>query len=351
MQYRILDPAHQGMPVAAFEHPETWQGQSNVAWNFQNTSQPATVYAVTYEASSAASLEFLPVEACYWLEPNHGFQAIGQQRFGVTLLPPTPAPDVITRWLIPKYRGNRQNLQLVGVQPVPNLAQLLNAVELQTLPTEGVRARITYLENGLAFTEEFYACRYAFPPTYGAITQQNWGLVRPFCYRAPSEQFEALQQTFWSIAVSLFYNAQWQQLFQQITQQLNGQFVGAIQAGYDKLRSEAQFQQQLTSYYQSQRDQQSASVAASVERQHQLNDARTNSGYSAQAAWGDAALSNRTAYEDPSNAAGNYHYDHGQHQWVWTDSQGNFIPSNDANFDPNLGSDRTWTLAKKAGGG
>lgn len=347
MQYPITDQVHQGMIVAAFEHPPTWQAQSNVVWNFQNTSQPVFVYAATWNPNGAEAFEFLPVEACYWLEPNYGFQAVGQQRFGLTLLPPMPVTEMMTRWLIPKYRNNRQNLRVVDVQPLLHLAQMLNALELQTMQTEGASARIEYLENGHRFEEEFYACRYQFPPVYGAVTQQNWGLVRVFCFRTAYGQLDAQRKTFWNIATSLFHNPQWQELFQQITQQLHGQFMGQIQAGYDKLRSEAQFQQQLTAYYQAQRDRQNANIAWGIERQQQVNAGRNNSGYSAQDAWGDAALLNRTAYEDPNSQQGNYHYDDGQHDWVWTDGQGNFIPSNDPNYDPNPGSDRTWSLAKK----
>lgn len=77
--------------------------------------------------------------------------------------------------------------------------------------------------------------------------------------------------------------------------------------------------------------------------------ARSASGYTVQDAWADAVLMGRTAYEDPNSQYGNHYYDTGQHAWVWTDGQGNFLPTNDPNLDPNIGSDRSWTLAKKVG--
>lgn len=347
MHYQITDPMYQQMIVAAFDHPPSWQAQSNVVWNYQNSSQPALVYAATYNPQGPEAVEFLPVESCYWLEPNYGMQPVGSQRFGLTLLPPMAAAEMMTRWLIPKYRSNRQGLQILTVQPIPQLAQLINAVELQTLPTEGVGARISYHENGYPFDEEFYACRYQFPPHYGATVQHNWGLVRVFAFRTLQGQLDQQRQTFWQIASSLFYNPQWQELFTQVTQQLHGQFVGQIQAGYDKLRAEANFQQQLTAYYQSTRDHQNAAIDQSIAAQQRQNAARSHSGYSAQDAYGDAAFANRTAYEDPNSQAGNYHYDTGNHDWVWTDGQGNFYGTNNPNEDPNRGSDRSWTLAKK----
>ena len=350
VQHRIIDPVHQHMIVAAFEHPDSWQAQSAVTWNMQDTSHPAVVRAAAWEPGGAASFEFLPVEACYWLEPNYGMYPIGQPRFGLILLPPGPVLDVMTRWLVPKYRQGRERLRITAAQPMPTLARMLNANELRNAQTEGGMVRVEYGEVGRAFAEEFYACRYQLPPHYGAVSQINWGLIRVFCFRAAPERLEALRPALWRTATSLFYNPPWQALFEQVTARLNGQFNAVIQAGFDKLRDEANFQQQLTAYYQSQRDHQNAAVAASIAQQHQRNDDRAGAGYSAQDAASDAALMNRTAYEDPSNAVGNPHYEYGNAAYVWTDGQGTFIGRDDPNFDPNRGSDRSWTLARKLRG-
>lgn len=347
MQHNILDPTHQGMIVGAFEHPPEWRAQSNVVWNFQNTSHPVVVYAAAFNPGGTESFEFLPVEACCWLEPHYGFDPVGSQKFGLTLLPPRSSVETLTQWLIPKYRGNRGNLRLVDARVIPDLARMLQATELQSIPNEGVSAKIEYQEHQTVFEEEFYACRYQFPPNYGQITQQNWGLTRVFCFRAERGKLDAAKPTFWRIAGSLYNNPQWQDLFQQVTRRLNGQFEQAIQAGYDKLRSEAQFQQQLTTYYQQQRDQQNANLAWGIERQHQQNIDRSAGGYSAQDGWSDAALMGRTAYEDPQSREGNFHYESGNYQYVWTDGQGGWQPTNDPNFDPNIGSNASWTLAKK----
>jgi hypothetical protein len=347
VQHQIVDAQHQGLVVGTFEHPDAWRARSQVVWNFQNVSHPVAVSAATFNPGGVDAIEFLPTEACCWIEPNMG-QAIGQQRYGLTLLPPAPAVEVMTRWLIPKYRGKRAGGRVVGAQPIPDLAQRFNAAELQSVPTEGIVVRVEYIENtrNTAIEEEFYACRYQFQPVPGAVTQINWGLARVMCVRAERGRLDAAKDTFWRTATSLRLNPQWQALFNQIAQQLHGQFQQVIQAGYDKLQGEQQLQSQMSAYYQQQRDQQSANVAWSVQRQQQMNADRAG-GYTAQDAWGDTALSDRTAYEDPNSQAGNYHYEHGQHQWVWTDGQGGWIPTNDPNFDPNVGSSHTWTLAKK----
>ena len=344
MRYQIQDQQY-NLPVAVFEHPNGWLADGQVGWNLQLTSNPAWVYARAYNPNGSESLEFMPNAPFYWLQPNMGFEPSGSQKFGLTLMPPSPCAEVLARWVVPAYRNNRQNLQLIKTQDIPDLARQVQALELQNIPTQGASVSVQYSENGQGFEEEWYACRYEFPPAYGAITQQNWGLVRVFCLRAAQGQLEPARNALWAIATSIFYNLQWQQLFQQITQQLNGQFVARIQDGYQKLQSEAQFQQQLSAFYQHQRDQQSANITSSIAHQHDINAQRSN--YSAQDAWADEALSGRTAYQDPNSAEGNYYYNYNHHEYVWTDGQGQFQGTDDPNLDPNIGSDRTWTLAKK----
>ena len=139
----------------------------------------------------------------------------------------------------------------MGSGLVADLAQRLNAVELRDLDNDGVMARIEYEEQGRTVAEELYSCRYLFAPIPGPVTQQNWGFTRTFSFRADPDRLDARRSSYLHIAASLFYNEQWTTLSQQIVQQLNGQFVQGIQAGYDKLRSEAQFQQQLSGFYQS----------------------------------------------------------------------------------------------------
>jgi hypothetical protein len=80
---------------------------------------------------------------------------------------------------------------------------------------------------------------------------------------------------------------------------------------------------------------------------HQHQNTAANSSYTAQDAYGDAAFSNRTAYEDPNSQYGNYYYYSGQDRYVWTDGQGEFKSSDDPNYNPNIGSSKNWTEARK----
>ncbi len=353
----IADPQHGGMPVARFFHPTGWQVRSDVSWNAQNTSQPVLVRAIAASPDGRDALEFLPHEGCCWVQPNYGLTP-GSNRYGLTLLPPMPPVDAMVNFLIPKHRGDPRNYRVVRAEPVADLAQRTGARDMLGVAPSGAIVRVEAdVELGGASTtivEEFTSLHYAFAPIAGQVAQQNWGLARAFSIRSDREHFDQLHDELWADACSIVYNGEWSAVCERVAQQLNGQFTQAIQAGYDKLRSEAQFEQQFLAFNQQVRDNQSAAVAASVAHQQQVNAARwappggaASGGQSAQDAWGDTLLG-RTAYQDPDNAEGNYWYDDGTHDYVWTDGQGGFVPTDDPNFDPNINSDRSWSLAKRA---
>lgn len=346
MLYQITDQQNQGLAVATFDAPQGWQTESYVIWNVQNISLPAQIYAGTFNPDGTEAFEFLPVEAFYWLEPNWG-NPIGQQsKYGLLCLPPTPAAETMMRYVVPKYRGNRNSLRVVGVQPIPDLPQILNAPELLPMQHEGVVVRLEYEEHGHTFTEEFCGVQ-TLQQAHGAMNVQiNWGFARLFCYRAAKERFDAQRNLFWQIACSVRNNPQWQQLYQQIALQLNAQH-GAFIAGWKaKLQSEADFQQQLTSYYQERRERQNADIAQKI-----ASDQRRREPAPAHLTpleqWRNE-LGGETAYQNPYGSEGNIIYHTSCDAVVWMNEHGERAGSPDPNFDPNPGSPHTWRRLREA---
>lgn len=345
-QHRILDLQHNRMLVATFGHPQTWQAQSQVVWNFQNTSLPVWIHASAFNPSGAESIEFLPVEAFYWLEPNYGFDAVGQSKYGMTCMPPMSAADALTRFVVPKYRGNFQNLRVTAVQPLPNLPQMLGDASLAQSHADSARIGVEYDASDKPFEEEFYGVRTQSQAGGAMSVQINWGFARLFCFRAQRGHLEAARQAFWQIARSVHINPQWQGLFNQIVQQLNAQHGMMIEGWRAKLEGERQFQHQLTNYYQEQRDRQNADIAWKLEmdrRQQQPADATL----SAQERWRNE-LGGQTAYQDPNSSEGNVIYHSSTDRVVYMNEHGDIAGSEDPNFDPNIGSTQTWKRLREA---
>ncbi|MBS1792230.1 MAG: hypothetical protein JSS81_00160 [Acidobacteria bacterium] len=344
--HQIIDRQNQNLPVAAFDYPADWQAADRVVWDMRQTAQPVTISAAAFNPHGPECFEFLPAEAFYWLEPNPGFEPIGQNKFGMINMPPMSAADAMIRLVIHKYRGGRAGFRIVGAAPIPDGARFFNAPEILQTPHEAVVVRVEYEENGRRLTEEFCGLKVEQRAGGGMCVQVNWGFSRLVCYRTASDDFESNRGLFLRIMGSLRTNPNWTNLYRQTVQQLNSRFQWGAQERFAELRRQEQFQHQLTDYYQHRRDQQNANIAAGIEHQNRVNEARWDRGGAGSE--GYDPLLGRTAYHDPNSAYGNNYYDYGHHQYVWTDGQGGFYGTDDPNEDPNLGSDRNWTPARKA---
>jgi hypothetical protein len=330
--HKIIDEQNQGMVAATFEYPQDWMAASQVFWNYDHVERPMETHAAIFNPRGTEAFEFLPIEAYYFLTPDFFMHTPGQSNDkGQYYMPPMPALDVLIQHAIPKRRGDRQNLHVINAEYVPNLSQTLD--DLHGIPTEGVRALVGYIENGLMFEEMFYACCYHLP-SYSA--QTNWGLARLTCFRAERGKLQAMWPIFWRIFTSWRGNPQWDQRHMQIVEQLMAGFRSFHGAIRDMLGAQVKFGQQLASYRQAQRDQQQQRLdgmfAADEQRRQQEQNAYPP--YSRSDMVGDL-LAGATAIDDPSNEHGNPHLDHGHHTDHWTDMQGNWIDLNDANYDPN----------------
>jgi hypothetical protein len=346
-QHQIIDSLHQKTIVSVLALPRGWQANSRVDWNFQNTSLPVRIYAAVFNPNGAESLEFLPTEAFYWLEPNYGFDTVGQSKHGLIYMPPMDAANAMVRNVIHKYRGNRQNLHIISVNQYPNLPQILNDPELMKPPSESVVVRIEYDEDGRRFEEEFYGIKQQNKAQGGAIMQINWGFARLFCCRTQKGNLDAQRNVFMQIAGSVRNNPQWQQLYQQIVGQLNNQFQQHIQGVYAKLQSEAQFQQQLTAYNQQVRDQQNADVSWKIEMDKRRREEPNQSALTPQERWRNE-LGGATAYHDPDSSEGNHYHHYGHEQNVWMNERREVFSTDNPLDDPNVGSTHTWQRLKEA---
>lgn len=349
--YRIIDEKHQGIVVSTFELPASWQAQSRVNWNYAHLSFPVTAWAVAYNPNGAEAVEMFPVDAFYWLEPDYGFNPQGQNSLGQTCLRVMSAEETMLKWVLPKYRGNRPNLRVIGTIPMPDLPQRIG-FNLPGVQMESVAVKIEYAENNQIIEEVIYGVKTTQqpPPTYGAggmIVQTNWGFARLFSFRAAQGRIEENRDLFWHVIKSAKANPQWEQMYNQILGQMQTQFNQYLQAGYDQINAATQMSHQISAqndaWLNQQAQKRETDNRAWEQKRAQENEAWGK--YTNNDAFGDMMMGRET-YADPSSNLGEVQID-GYHDYVWTNKQEEYIPTNDPNFDPNIGSNQNWVLLKK----
>ena len=349
--HQVTDLQHRSFPVAQFTYPSNWKASSQVTWNYSNISHPVTVYAIAYDPAGHGWVEMLPVESFYWLQPYYGYDRPGSFKLGQFLLQPMPAEEAMTKWIIPRYRGNRQGLRVVTCEPRSSLISELGDASPKA-PSYGVATRIEYSENGILIEEEFLGLMIVqqAPPTYGSggtIVQTNWGFTRLICFRAEKGKLDALLLDYWKIVKSVKANPNWEtQVINPILQQMQQSFQQHLQAGYDQINAATRMSQMISAQndaFLQQQQQKREAEAVAWEKQKQ-QEAQSQGSYTKEEAFGDAMMGRET-YHDPYYQQGSQHS--GYHQYVWTNGQGEYQYSNDANFDPNLGAGQNWSLMQK----
>lgn len=326
--HTIIDTQHQGMPIAAFDYPKGWHAQSMALWNWANPNNLVLIFGRVWNPQGSEVVESFPREQYYWLGYSSGmFDRPGS----ISLPSEVPAASALLHYVIPRYRSSRENLRILSVVPIPDLAQRLNNQEMMQLGAEGVSARVRYMEQGKEIEEEFFALKYVQPHAGG---QQNWGLSAIFSARAEREQVAAARDVAFHIAQSTRPNPQWQAMFSQIAYQLNARQIDALAMQQRTLQiMQGQEQTALSNY-----------LDWSRQTQNAVTNARWASGERQIHQFGDLMMG-RTPHADPLSQFGNPHYDYSHAQYVYTDGQGGWLYTDDTNIDPNMNSDRTWTLA------
>lgn len=345
-QYRILDGQHGGLVVSTFAHPSNWQARSQVIWNMQHTNVPAQVFAMAFNPNGVEGFETFPMQAFYWLGQDYGTVPIGQNSHGLVCMPPRPAPDALANLVIPALRRDRQNLRVRGAYPVSNLWEIFNDPPPQQ--GESLVACVEYEERGRTVEEEFYGVYDWNQTPGGSIMQTNWGFARLFCFRAERGQLDGMRETFWQIAASFQPNPQWKQLYDQVTQQLNGTFMGRIDDYYNTVLpgQKRAVEQNIANNAQFIKNS-NARVNSIIQQTRREIRERSQSLLSPQEQFG-YLLRDQNAFDDPSSRGGNPHVMQGHAQYVWTDNQGNYHYSNEPMDNPNHYKAGHWVLATRA---
>lgn len=345
--HQIMDQTFNTV-AGVYNYPEGWQAQSKLVWNTNNYTQPLMLHSAATSPDGTAALEFFPIEQFVFLQPSLAHAPMEAMN-GAFWLAPCSASEAMAKYIVPKLRG-KVAYQPVGIIQVPQLPSLINYPTSSTNATDAVCARISYQINGQAVDEEIYGILETCPPNtshssyVGNCTQYNWGFSRLFSFRAPQGQLDPNRDAFFAMVRSFRPNPQWQAIRQQVQALANQKHGFRLEATAQSIRNATMLSRQISAnnaqFYANQaarRDQEYASDQMRLQARYGTAD----SGKMSQSeAFGDMMMGRETLADGKKID--------GYHTNVWSDEQGNYLPSNDVNYNPNINSSSTWTLSPKA---
>lgn len=353
VQYQIIDQ-QQGVVAGSFEHPAEWQSGSNVFWNYQNSSSPVSVNAWAINPNKFEMFAFLPMQTFSWTEPDTGMYFRGQNVGGVINLPPMSPEDAIKHFLVPSYCGNKENLNIIGI----NIEPISRPIDprFQSMFFHQIAFRVEYTENGLQVEEEFQAIHQVaqFPPMpgfFGAIQMTGWSLLEICSFRTEKGKLETMRETFLKIKSSLQINQQWQQSIQQVAQMLlqSSKQAGdaAINQGWANLNANQQRINENIARGQDYLNRQQERINSMYNTPPPSTNSNYSSGseYSSSDAFVDAMREEHSIY-NPENTANEKVSIHNS-DYIWKNERGDVQTTNNPNYDPNIGSNWNWVQVQK----
>ena len=364
-QHFIVDHLFGNMPVASFELPSDWRPSSGMQWVFGQVTDPANdfaypvnMWARAEDANGDAAIERFPEMNFYYLPQAAMFgwsglfsSLMGQARhnplFGAASSPPMSGTDAVVKFLLPWVRAGLPDLRVIGpVDPRDYVAMMPTNPAMHP---EAVGLRIEYSAFGRHYEEDIYAIKtqwdvQQFAAATGMMIQTNWQISLSAGLRATKGTLAQRRPELLRILSTVRPNPQWMELYAHVLQQLKQIFDAYIQQGYDQIAAAGMASQQISAN--------NDALLGQFQQQRQ----------SSMAQWDHAR---RTAAQQEERTAAerfsdhlldvNWHVDSqggrvqhsSEHDVVWRSGSGRIHGTNDASFDPNVGSTENWEKLRK----
>lgn len=329
-KFSYIDTQGTGLEAYSFLMPSDWQFEGGITWNPGQVAMPASNAFRIYNPAGLEEFEGFS-NRCYFWSTNSGLLAInppGSKYFGSIVARPVDAAAAL-REIIRSSRGQYPDLSIVTVSDVPELVEALGigGQQLGPVTTEATAAKIRfiYTKSGIPMEEELYGVveqvKFAVQSMFG--TQYNiwWYINYVFSFKGKTGQLEEQTKTFQAIASSFQINRQWQAKYNNVVEYLARQQVQRIRSIGEFSRTLSQMSDQMRSD-QLQQFEQRSSVYDKVAQQHSDN------------------MLGIERYYDPFEER-EVELPSGYNN-AWCNNLGEYIMTDNPNFNPNVGSNLTW---------
>jgi hypothetical protein len=334
---RYIDQQGIGMEAFSMLIPADWKFQGGIHWTLDNPAMPAVAAFSVTNPGGVEELEVFPNQMFFWTNNQMllSMFPIGSRYLGSEVRPPAGSlKDLFAGILIPRFRGGETDVRLVEVKSLPELAGQLGRGQ-QAMPggaasAEGGKAKIEYRKGDHWMEEEMFAVveshAYAMPSMMGQIMNVNWMADYLFSFKAEKGNLDAHAKTFQTMVRSFKLNPQWFNKYAQLTDYL-------IKAQIQQIQNIGQISRIISQTHNEISDM----IMDSYQQRQAVYD-RISTNFSRMIRGVDAYTDpvNSSAVELPSG-----------YSRAWTNNLGEYVLSDDPNFNPNIGSQHNWQVMER----
>jgi hypothetical protein len=323
----------QGIGIEAFRLlvPSEWKFEGGIRWVLDNPGMPAVASFRIYHPNGVEELEVFPNQAFFWTDNPTQLQLfpVGSRYFGSEVRPIAGPVQALKEIVLPRFRGDAVDLRVVSEQELPDLAESLRAATQNQLglstSAEGAKIRIEYQRNGKWMEEELYGLveSMSFPirSMFGQFTNTNWYVDYLFSFKAEKGKLDANSKLFQTMATSFRVNPQWFNKYNQVVEYL-------IQRQIQQIRSIGELSRIISQTHNEISDM----MMQSYNQRQEVYD-RVAENFSQYIRGVDQYYN--PVEQKPVELPSGY-------RQAWTNSLGEYVLSDQEDFNPNIGSNQTW---------
>jgi hypothetical protein len=323
-RFSVFDPAADSVAFTVLK-PPGWNATGQIVWRNEYANLASATLAVS-DAASGATAEVFPTIPFVWQDGGIGSLPIGSIYLGGEIRPPIGSvPDFVAQVVIPTFRSNA-NPRVVDFQDTPavsaEVAQAIQEAGLNKDVRSG-RVRVEYEQDGTLIDEDFFVTLVFTTSTASPVLL--WGPERIYSFRAPAGTLDDQAALLHAIVFSSRVDRHWLNEYLQAADLWHQGQLQSIQDAAQLSRILAQTDDAIRE-----------STNAAFQARSDTNE-RISLKFS-------ELIRGVETYDDPF--LGDVQLPAG-YDSVWASTMGEYILSNDANYDPNIGSDIDWQSLRR----
>lgn len=330
-KYIYTDTRGTGLEAFSFLMPSDWQFDGGMKWILDNPAMPSVTAFRVFNPKGKEEFEVFANHCYFWTNNQQLLNMFppGSKYFGSTVMQPVTAQYALRNIIIPEQRNGVENRQVVKDEDLPELPQVLGAGKQAQgngmSGASGAKFRVSYLENGIPMEEEFYAVteQFSFPvqSMFGTYYNTIWYVDYIFSFKAEKGKLESYTRIFQTITSSFKLNPKWYAKYSNVIEYMAQQQITQI-------KSVGEFSRMLSN----------VSDHISDEKMQQFE------------ARGDVYDKVSQKFSDNNLGIDRYFDPHegkevelpSGYNHAWSNNNGEYIVSDNPNFDPNVGSNLDW---------
>jgi hypothetical protein len=313
----VKDPGINNIEAVSFLIPAGWKTEGGVQW-FPDYSILANLLMKVTDPQTGAQIEFLPAQNFTWLNQMVVPMQPGTNYMGNILWQPIgDIPTFIKTFYAPQALPQLQNARQVAVEDLPKIANEVAKTLGGAGTAKSARVRYEYQRNGQAWEEDVFVTLTYYPWQLGTL----WSVNSAYAFRAPKGQLDTIKPLMTTTISTIRLSQEWYGGYMYVQKLFNdrmNQSIRNARAISDTItRNSEEIRQMFADSYKQRSESQdriSQNFSEYIRGVETYNDP-----------YGGHPVQLPSGYND-----------------AWVNARGEYLLSNQAGFDPNVGDTTEW---------